>query len=139
LAKFAFEGGVDGLHETPNPSCDLPPDGQISDFSVQPLSEKYSDFPKTQITLYPSPSRSSEGRCATSRNAERDAVDAGSALDGRRGWRTAKACGPDAPTLASSLRQHPQAMVARKPGHQGERVISRKTIARGMPGDSGVT
>ena len=30
-------------------------------------------------------------------------------------------------------------MVARKPGHQGERGISRKTIARGMPGDSGVT
>jgi hypothetical protein len=30
------------------------------------------------------------------------------------------------------------AMVARKPGHQGERGISRKTIARGMPGDSGV-
>jgi len=32
-----------------------------------------------------------------------------------------------------------EAMVARKPGHQGERAISRKTIARGMPGDSGVT
>jgi hypothetical protein len=29
-------------------------------------------------------------------------------------------------------------MVARKPGHQGERGISRKTIARGMPGVSGV-
>ena len=26
------------------------------------------------------------------------------------------------------------AMVARKPGHQGERVISRKTIVQGMPG-----
>jgi hypothetical protein len=30
-------------------------------------------------------------------------------------------------------------MVANKPGHQGEREISRKTIARGMPGVSGVT
>jgi hypothetical protein len=30
-------------------------------------------------------------------------------------------------------------MVARKPGHQGERAISRKTTARGMPGVSGVT
>src|SRR5580692_10898757 len=29
-------------------------------------------------------------------------------------------------------------MVARKPGHQGERGISRKTIAQGMPGVSGV-
>jgi hypothetical protein len=29
--------------------------------------------------------------------------------------------------------------VANKPGHRGERAISRKTIARGMPGVSGVT
>jgi hypothetical protein len=36
-------------------------------------------------------------------------------------------------------RQLSQATVARKPGHRGERDISRKTIARGMPGDSGVT
>ena len=42
--------------------------------------------------------------------------------------RTAKSCGPDTPTLASSLRQHPQATVARKPGHRGERVISRKPL-----------
>ena len=54
--------------------------------------------------------------------------------------RTAKPCGPDAPTLASSWRKtFPLAMVANKPGHQGERGISRKTIARGMPGVFGVT
>ena len=53
--------------------------------------------------------------------------------------RTAKSCGPDAPTLASSWRSYPLATVARKPGHPGEREISRKTIAQGMPGDSGVT
>jgi hypothetical protein len=29
--------------------------------------------------------------------------------------------------------------VANKPGHRGEHEISRKTIARGMPGVSGVT
>jgi hypothetical protein len=29
--------------------------------------------------------------------------------------------------------------VTNKPDHRGERDISRKTIARGMPGDSGVT
>ena len=29
--------------------------------------------------------------------------------------------------------------VANKPGHRGEHDISRKTIARGMSGDSGVT
>jgi hypothetical protein len=27
------------------------------------------------------------------------------------------------------------AMVARKPGHQGEREVTVKTIARGMPGE----
>jgi hypothetical protein len=29
--------------------------------------------------------------------------------------------------------------VANKPGHPGEREVTVKTIARGMPGDSGVT
>jgi hypothetical protein len=53
--------------------------------------------------------------------------------------RTAKSCGPDAPTLASSSREASflGATVARKPGHRGEREISRKTIAQGRPGDSG--
>jgi hypothetical protein len=54
--------------------------------------------------------------------------------------RTAKSCGPDAPTLVSSWRKTiPLMTVANKPGHRGERDISRKTIARGMPGDAGVT
>ena len=39
--------------------------------------------------------------------------------------RTAKSCGPDAPTLASSRRSSPPATVARKPGHRGEREASR--------------
>src|SRR5258708_28000970 len=37
--------------------------------------------------------------------------------------------------LASSLREEAQATVSNKPGHRGEREVSRKTIARGMPGD----
>src|SRR5260370_34889949 len=49
--------------------------------------------------------------------------------------RMAKSCGSDAPGLASSLREEAQATVATKPGHRGEREVSRKTIARGMPGD----
>src|SRR5258706_14450299 len=49
--------------------------------------------------------------------------------------RTAKSCGSDAPGLASSLREEAQATVTTKPGHRGEREGSRKTIARGMPGD----
>ena len=82
-----------------------------------------------------------EGRCATSRNAERDAVDAGCALDGRCGWRTAKPCGPDAPTLASSSREASflggdGGKKARSPGRARSKP---KTTARGMPGDSGVT
>ena len=49
--------------------------------------------------------------------------------------RTVKPCGPDAPTLASSWRKpFPLAMVARKPGHQGERGGNRKTIAQEAPG-----
>ena|SRR5437764_14883156 len=53
--------------------------------------------------------------------------------------RTAKSCGSDAPMLASSLREEAQMTVSNKPGHRGEREVSRKTIARGMPGRSGVT
>src|SRR6267154_3785012 len=53
--------------------------------------------------------------------------------------RTAKSCRSDAPRPASSLREEAQATVSNKPGHRGEREVSRKTIARGMPGRSGVT
>src|SRR5258707_1715388 len=53
--------------------------------------------------------------------------------------RTAKSCRSDAPGLASSLREDAQATVTTKPGHRGEHEVSRKPIARGMPGRSGVT
>ena len=33
----------------------------------------------------------------------------------------------------------PLTTVANKPGHRGEHEVSRKTTARGMPGESGVT
>src|ERR1700730_10824501 len=64
--------------------------------------------------------------------------------------RTAKSCGPDAPTLASSLAEVLSALpgsdktliremtVAKEPGHRGEPDISRKTIACGNAGRSGV-
>ena len=49
--------------------------------------------------------------------------------------RTAKSCGPDAPTLASSFAERSaQAKVARKPGHLGEREAAVKTIACGNAG-----
>src|SRR5207253_6662994 len=41
--------------------------------------------------------------------------------------------------LASSLREEAQATVSNKPGHRGEHEGNRKTIARGMPGETGVT
>jgi hypothetical protein len=49
--------------------------------------------------------------------------------------RTAKSCRSGAPMLASSLANFRGTTVSNKPGHRGEREVSRKTIARGMPGD----
>src|ERR1700680_2507122 len=68
---------------SPGRSTDLP-DGCPPRMSVKPPLQTYSVFQNTQITLYVPPSRPTEGRCATSRNAGRDAVDAGSAGDERR-------------------------------------------------------
>jgi hypothetical protein len=47
-------------------------------------------------------------------------------------WRTAKSCGPDTPTLVSSLLDDQQATVAKEPGHRGEHEISRSTVAQGV-------
>jgi hypothetical protein len=56
------------------------------------------------------------------------------------GLRTVKSCGPDAPTLAFKLaEQAPRATVAKKPVAEESAKEPVKTIARGMPGDSGVT
>ena len=90
-----------------------------------------------------SPSTPKEGRFAIVTNAGLDAVDAAGVRCAKACWtkrllRTAKSCGSDAPTLVSSRRSNPSATVARKPGHRGEHDISRKTIAQGVPGVSGV-
>ena len=47
-----------------------------------------------------------------------------------------KACGPDTPTLVSSEQNDLLATGAKEPGPRGERAISVKTIAQGMPDDS---
>jgi hypothetical protein len=67
-------------------------------------------------------------------NAARDAVDAEALLDEQRG------CGRRRRVVLTPRRwrqvcerQLSQAKVANKPGHLGERVISRKTIAQGRP------
>src|SRR5436190_22812427 len=69
------------------------------------LQKHFRSSPK-QITSLVAPSRPNEGRLAIVTNAGRDAVDADGAFDEQHARRTAKSCGPDASTLASSLRQY---------------------------------
>ena len=115
------------------------PDGQITARPrlryVQPLVKKYSGFPKPQISLYLSPSR------PTQRGVSRTSRDVGAGCGGRSGnaddvasLRTAKTCGPDTPTLVSSLRSNPRNDGGKKADHRGERGISRKPLRAGMSG-----
>jgi hypothetical protein len=60
-----------------------------------------------------------EGRHAIVTAAGRDAVDADSAADERRVRRTAKSCGPDAPTLVLSWRVSADDG-GKQAGHRGE-------------------
>jgi hypothetical protein len=112
---------------------------------VKPLLQKYFASLPTQISsLIRTVSAHTEGRCA--RHETRDGMRWTRAASGeqvRAGrmmpTRTAKSCRSGAPMPASSLREEAQATVSNKHGHRGEREVSRKTIARGMPGRSGVT
>src|SRR5260221_1988136 len=104
---------------------------------VKPRNQKYSAFAVGQISARTSAVLPREGR-AHVRNAERDAVDAAASGERMRAgrmmlMRTAKSCRSDAPMLASSQREEAQATVSNKPGHRGEREVSRKTTAQGMP------
>ena len=107
------------------------PDGQISsrfDYPVSsPICKKNFRFAITPNQIYiPGRLAPLEGRIAIVTDAVRDAVDASGAADESAGLRTAKSCGPDTPTLVSSRwRQLRSMTVARKPGHRGERDISR--------------
>jgi len=86
-----------------------------------------------------------EGRFAIVTDVGRDAVDAGGATDESAYLRTAKSCGPDAPTLASSSREASFLHVSwgwrwQESPITGESTKETvKTIARGMPDVSGVT
>ena len=84
---------------------------------------------------------SHKGRIAIVTDAGRDAVDAGGASDEGAGLRTAKSCGPDASTLASSSREAKLLggdgdKKARSPGRARRKPL--KPLRAGMPGDSGV-
>src|SRR6202022_1854928 len=78
------------------------PDGQISKNLSSPICKNISVFPKCKsgyMICRPFPQ---EGRHAIVTAAGRDAVDADGAFDEWRLTRTAKSCGPDASTPASS-------------------------------------
>src|SRR6266446_2342785 len=49
-------------------------------------------------------------------------------------WRTAKSCRSDAPIVGVKSAIRSAGDGVKKRGHRGEREVSRKTIARGMPG-----
>jgi hypothetical protein len=113
-------------------AADLP-DGQIAHACHAQIARRANLSQPDGIAVTPksaadfAPSRPhQEGRLAIVTDVGRDAVDAVAAQDGRGRRRTAKSCGPDAPTLVSSLRMiEPQATVAKEPGHRGEHEISR--------------
>jgi len=110
------------------------PNGQISKILSSPQIKNISVFPKLKSRYISNRSVPFRGALAIVTDVGRDAVDACSAFDEWRVRRTAKSCGPGAPTLALSFADVIcEATVARKPGHRGERVISRKTIAQGRP------
>jgi hypothetical protein len=117
------------------------PDGQITSFNQkqrQAPRRKIFNFRFSEIYVFLRASR--PGKRASADRHEtwgRDAMDADGTLDeAGRPW-TAKSCGPDLPTLGSSLKSL-QATVAKKPGTPGRTGISRKTIAQGIPDRFGV-
>ncbi len=98
------------------------------------LNFRNSACPPTQITSISLPS------CPTQRGGSRrhgrgaGCGGRGGALDGRCLQRTAKTCGPDTPTLVSSLRSDPRNDGGKKADHRGEHGISRKPLRAGMSG-----
>jgi hypothetical protein len=115
------------------------PDGRSREKSVQPLREKYSAFPVGQIISTSSP------RPASQRGGSRSSRTRGGmrwtrAAPKTRALipRTAKSCGPDAPTLVSSFaKQFARRRWQESPvtGESAKETV--KTIAQGRPGETG--
>ena len=129
--------------------------------SVQPFSQKYSAFPKLQISAYLWPSRPDRGACPDRQRCGAGCDGRGSV--GRARWlqgginsvsdrmarrrtallRTVKSCGPDASTPASSQRKASwpdRAMSHLSAGDGGKKArspgrtrIIRQAIAQGRP------
>ncbi len=133
--RFALLPRHDGI------SCERAPDGQITDWAVQSHVRKYSASysPQIKSISLPIPSHL-EGRCA--RHGRWGGMRWTRAVLLTRAWRprTAKSCGPDAPTLASSsdnacalcLRWWQTSPVTKESAKE-----TVKTIAQGRPDDSG--
>ena len=79
------------------------PTGQVVICLSSPPSKNFSLRRLLETALLIPPSRPTEGRIAIVTDAGRDVVDASGASDEGACLRTAKSCGPDAPTLASSF------------------------------------
>src|SRR5256884_5261875 len=94
---------------------------------------------RPKSVVYPRCPVPMEGRLAIVTNAGRDAVDAAARETNAVCLRTAKSCGSDAPIVGVKSAIRSAGDGVKKRGHRGEREVSRKTIARGMPGRSGVT
>src|SRR5256884_7729722 len=94
---------------------------------------------RPKSVVYPRCPVPMEGRLAIVTNAGRDAVDAAARETNAVCLRTAKSCGSDAPIVGVKPAIRSAGDGVKKRGHRGEREVSRKTIARGMPGRSGVT
>jgi hypothetical protein len=121
------------------PSSDLP-DGQFCDFAVQPLPQKYFAFSETQISCsVPAVPPPQEGRFAIVTDVERGMRWTLWCREASAPMRTAKSCGPDAPTLASRSRVYPADDGGKRARSPGRARISRKTIAWGMPDVSGAS
>ena len=106
------------------------PVGLTPRFRVQPLLQKYSGFPKTQISniSFAVPSRKRGARAIVT-DAGRDAVDAECAADDRR------MRGRRSRVVLMSRRRHQvcKSLASdgdKKADHRGERDISRKPLCR---------
>jgi hypothetical protein len=88
------------------------PDGQFAHIRHAQIARRVNLSHGGGIAEHPKSTSHSEasrphkrGASRSSRTLRRDAVDAGGAADESADLRTAKSCGPDAPTLASSWRK----------------------------------
>src|ERR1700722_700742 len=110
---------------------------------VQSPSAKIFSFPSDPNHLHIAPHPGPHKGAFRDRHGRRagDAMDASGAADESATLRTAKSCGPDAPTLASSFAEATPrgdgGKKARSPGRARNKLL--KPSRAGMPGDPGAT